>query len=186
MQIKQILTNYAILSDSALAQRSRFGDADAFAELYRRYLTPIYRFIYKRVGGNVTLAEDLTSQVFLEALDNLANYRERGYFAAWLFTIARRRLVDYYRKVRKDFLDEIPESLPGVPDNPEDRENTARLEKLLRALDDEKRELLQLRYSGELGFAEIAVVLGKSEASVKMSLYRVLDWLRTQWEAGNE
>jgi len=181
MQIKQILTNYATLDDSALTERSRFGDAEAFAELYRRYLNPVYRFLFKRTGGNVALAEDFTSQVFLEALDNLPKYRDRGRFAAWLFTIARHRLTDYYRKTRMDFLDKIPESLPGVSDDLEDRENMARLKQLLTALDYEKRELLQLRFTAELSFADMAAALGRSEASVKMSLYRVLDWLRGQW-----
>ena len=186
MQLKQAFTNYTTLCDDALIERSRNDDADASDELYSRYLTRVYRFIFRRVGGDVALAEDLTSQAFLEALDNLPKYRERGRFAAWLFTIARRRLVDCYRKAKTDFLDEIPESLLGISDNLEDRENMARLKQLLTMLDEEKRELLQLRFSAELSFADIAAVVGKSEAAIKMSLYRVLDGLRKQWEAGNE
>jgi len=186
MQPKSVYVNYAILGDGALAERSRLGDTDAFAELYRRHLTPIYRFIYRRVGGNVVLTEDLTSQVFLNALDNLPNYRERGYFVAWLFTIARRRLTDCYRKGDVEFLDDIPESLLGISDNLEDRENKERLKQLLTALDDEKRELLQLRFTAELSFTDMAVVLGKNEASVKMAFYRILDRLREQWEVVNE
>jgi len=186
MQPKQVYENLATLSDGTLAERSRLGDADAFAELYQRYLPPVYRFLFKRTGGNVALAEDLTSQVFLEALDNLPNYHERGYFAAWLFTIARRRLADHHRSNKMVFLEEIPETVFGISDNPEDRENMERLKQLLAAMDDEKREVLQLRFSAELSFADMAIVLGKSESAVKMSLYRVLDWLRSQWEAGNE
>jgi RNA polymerase sigma-70 factor (ECF subfamily) len=186
MQPKQVYVNHATLNDSALTEHSRLGDADAFAELYHRYLTPVYRFLFRRTGGNVALAEDLTSQVFLEALDSLPNYHERGYFAAWLFTIARRRLADYHRSSNMVFLEEIPEKIFSVSDNPEDRENMERLKQLLAVLDDEKREVLQLRFSAELSFAEMAIVLGKSEAAVKMSLYRILDWLRRQWEAGNE
>jgi len=186
MHTKQIFTNYANLSDSVLAERSRDGEADAFAELYRRYLTPVYRFVFRRVGGDVAIAEDLTSQVFLEALNNLAGYCERGRFTAWLFTITRRRLVDVYRKTEMAFLEDIPESLLGVSDGLEQYEDMSRLKQLLAALDEEKHELLQLRFSAELSFADMAAVLGRSEAAVKMSLYRVLDVLREQWEAGNE
>lgn len=186
MQLKQVTSNYTTLSDSALAERSRNGDPDAFAELYQRYLTPVYRYIFRRVGGNVAVAEDLTSQVFLEALNNLVRYHERGKFIAWLFTITRRRLVDVYRKPEMASLDDIPESLLGVYDGLEKHEDMSRLNHLLAALDEEKRELVQLRFCAELSFADMAAVLRRSEAAVKMSLYRVLDGLREQWEAANE
>jgi RNA polymerase sigma-70 factor (ECF subfamily) len=186
MQSKLVSTNYTALSDNVLAERSRAGDTEAFAELYRRYLTPVYRFIFRRVGGDVAATEDLTSQVFLAALDGLSGYRERGRFVAWLFTITRRRLADRYRKSEADSLEDVPEALLGIPDGLEQHENMNRLKQLLATLDDEKRDLLQLRFSAELSFADIAAVLGRKEAAVKMSLYRVLDGLRAQWEAGNE
>ncbi|MBL8076702.1 MAG: sigma-70 family RNA polymerase sigma factor [Anaerolineales bacterium] len=186
MNSKQVCVNHTSFSDGVLCEGSRIGDADAFAELYRRYLNSIYRFLFRRTGGNIALSEDLTSQVFLDALDNLPHYHERSSFAAWLFTIARRRLADHYRNGKMYLLDEIPDELFGISDRSEDRENMEHLKQLLSVLDEEKRELLQLRFSAELSFSDMAVVLGKSEAAVKMSLYRVLDWLRGQWEAGNE
>lgn len=186
MQNRQFTLNYQALDDSALVQRSRNGDADAYAELYRRYLTPIYRYLFRRVGGNLSVAEDLTSQVFLEALNNLSTYRERGRFIAWLFTITRRRLVDTYRKREPTSLEDVPEALLGVSDEYEARENQNRLRQLLSVLDEEKRELLRLRFSAELSFADMAAVLGRNEAAVKMQLYRILDGLHEQWEADNE
>lgn len=186
MQTKQISLNYATLEDSTLAERSREGDANAFAELYRRYLKPVYRFIFRRMGGNSATAEDLTSQVFLEALHNLAGYNERGRFAAWLFTITRRRLVDIYRKPGMASLEDVPESMLSIGADFEENENMNHLKQLLAVLSEEKRELLQLRFSAELSFSDIAVVLGKNEAAVKMSLYRILDGLREQWEAEDE
>jgi RNA polymerase sigma-70 factor, ECF subfamily len=184
--LTQQTSDYATLSDSALAKRSRDGDPDAFAELYRRYLTPVYRFVFRRVGGNTAVAEDLTSQVFLDAFQGLSGYRDSGRFVAWLFTITRRRLVDRYRKSEIDSLEDVPEALLGASDCLEQREDMARLKQLLAGLDDEKCELLQLHFSAELSFAEMALVLKKSKAAVKMSLYRLLDELRKQWEAGNE
>jgi len=75
--------------DASLVEAAR-RDPAAFATLYRRYVTPIYRYIYSRLG-NVADAEDLTARVFTEALEGLHRYREQGNFAAWLFTIARHR-----------------------------------------------------------------------------------------------
>ena len=186
MQSKPVTMNYTTLDDSALAERSRSGDADAFTELYRRYLAPVYRFIFRRVGGDILAAEDLTSQVFLEVFYGLSRYRERGRFVAWLFTITRRRLADGYRKPKMDLLEDVHESLLGISDGLEQHENMARLKQLLATLDEDKRELLQLRFSAELSFADMSAVLGRKEAAVKMSLYRVLDGLRAQWEAGDE
>ena len=186
MHNRQAFISYTTLDDGALVQRSQDGDADAFAELYHRYLTAVYRFVFRRVGGDRAAAEDLTSQIFLEALNHLSSYHERGRFVAWLFTITRRRLVDRYRKPESTSLEDVPESLLGISDEIEARENRARLQQLISLLDDEKRELLQLRFSAELSFADIAAVLGKKEAAVKMSIYRILDGLRQQWEAEHE
>ena len=186
MSHQTVAAGYIDLSDSALIERSRRGDSNAFAELYRRYLTPVYRFIFRQVGGDVATAEDLTSQVFLEALDHLPDYRERGRFVAWLFTITRRRLADRFRKKALPSLEDLPELLLSVPDGLDERQNIQTLKRLLEGLNAEQRELLQLRFSAELSFSEMADVLGKREAAVKMAFYRVLNQLRQQWEAEHE
>jgi RNA polymerase sigma-70 factor (ECF subfamily) len=62
-------------------------------------VTPVYRYLYKWLG-NAKDAEDLTSQVFIDVLEGLVRYRERGNFAAWLFTIARRKVIAVYRQQR--------------------------------------------------------------------------------------
>lgn len=186
MSMQRFTTNYTTLPESSLVKRSRQGDADAFAELYRHHLPPIYRFIYRRLGGDASAAEDLTSQVFLEALNGLAGYRERGRFVAWLFTITRRRLIDAYRKADVGSLEDCPEPLLGTPDGLKSREDLSHLKQLLDSLDDQTRELLELRFSAGLSFADMAAVLGRSEGAVKMSLYRALDGLRQKWETDDE
>lgn len=180
--------------DPALIEQARHN-SDAFAALYRLYLTPVYRYLYSRLGS-VHDAEDITTQVFIDALEGLSanRYRAGGCFSAWLFTIARRRLVDFYRQYPTVPLDptrtgadlcEIPSTEPGLLAGLEKKDNLKRLAHLLAQLDEEKQELLRLRFSALLGFAEIALLEGKSEAAVKMALYRTLDWLREHWEAEN-
>ena len=92
-QVDQGVTNEAALIEEAQ------HNPEAFARLYQRYLTPLYRYLYRRLS-NAHDAEDLTTQVFIDVLEGLAThrYREGGCFVAWLFTIARRRLVDFYRQ----------------------------------------------------------------------------------------
>ncbi|MDZ4158972.1 MAG: sigma-70 region 4 domain-containing protein, partial [Anaerolineaceae bacterium] len=62
----------------------------------------------------------------------------------------------------------------------------SQITRLLAMLDDHKQELLRLRFAAGLSFAEIATLEDRSEAAVKMAIYRALDWLRNQWEADNE
>jgi RNA polymerase sigma-70 factor, ECF subfamily len=162
------------------------SDPDSFAARYRQYLPAVYRYLYHRVG-NTAEAEDLSAQTFTEALDGLlrGRFQPGGNFAAWLFTIARRRAADFYRQRPTAPLEEYPDPEPGLLAALEAREDIQRLKTLLAQLGEEKQELLRLRFSAGLGFAEIALLEGKSEAAVKMSLYRTLNWLREHWEAEN-
>jgi RNA polymerase sigma-70 factor (ECF subfamily) len=178
-----MMTNSPV--DSALIEKAR-NDSEAFAELYRYYLTQVYRYLYRRIG-NVHDTEDITAQVFTETLEGLAanRYRAGSCFSAWLFTIARHRLVDFYRKQPSLPLDEIQSTEPGLLSILEKADDHNRLIKLLSQLDEEKQELLRLRFSARLSFAEIALIENRSEAAVKMMLYRALDWLREHWEANN-
>lgn len=169
-----------------LIERARH-DPDAFAALYQRYLTPIYRYLLVRLGNSQD-AEDITSRVFIEALEGLVHqrYRENGKFEAWLFTIARRRLIDFYRQRPAVSLEEAAILDPDPFDRVQSSDNKARLKELLSQLDEDKQELMRLRFSGGLSFAEIAVLEGKSEASVKMMIHRTIHWLRENWEAEND
>ena len=165
-----------------LTQQAR-RDHAAFATLYRRYLSPIYRYLYQRLG-NQQEAEDLTAQVFTEALEGLIarRYREGGKFVSWLYSIARHKLIDFYRKKPQIPLDEHLATPSNLLADIEAGDDQSRIAHLLAHLDDDKRELLRLRFTTGLSFAEIAAIDGRSEAAVKMSIYRALDWLRNHWE----
>jgi RNA polymerase sigma-70 factor, ECF subfamily len=171
--------------DYALVERARI-DPDAFTVLYRRYLTPIYRYLLIRLG-NPQDAEDITSRVFTEALEGLINrrYRESGKFAAWLFTIARRRLIDFHRQRPAFSQEEAAFSDYDLIDQIQFSDSKTRLNELLSQLDEDKQELMRLRFAGGLSFAEIAALDGKSEAAVKMTIHRTIHWLRDNWEAEN-
>jgi len=178
------MTDYSTLDDATLVKHAT-RDADAFAVLYQRYLTPVYRYLYRRLGNEKDV-EDLTAQVFMEALEGLGAYRERGLFASWLFTIARRRLIDLYRQRAPDKLDDPPDIVPDLQFAIEQDETFSRLENLLGQLDDDQQEILRLRFAAGLEFAEVASVLKRSQGAVKMKLYRTLDWLRANWENDHE
>jgi RNA polymerase sigma-70 factor, ECF subfamily len=155
-----------------------------FGDFYRRYVAPVYSYIYSRVG-NRSDAEDLTEQTFVEAWQGMARYEEQGKAAAWLFTIARRRIIDHYRTNRHELsFDEGLDSrldLPGPEAELLQQERLAQLSALLLALDDEKQELLQLRFVAGLSYREIGEVVGSREGAVKVAIYRLLAQLRARW-----
>lgn len=180
------MADFTGMDDALLAEHAR-QNPDAFGVLYRRYLTPLYRYLYRRVS-NSREAEDLTAQIFTEVLEGLVarRYREEGCFIAWLFSIARRRTVDFYRQRPVEALDDPPSPEPSLVAAVEKGEDLRRLARLLAQLDEERQELLRMRFSAGLSFAEIGQIEGRSEAAVKMAVYRTLDRLREQWEVENE
>ena len=159
-------------------------DPAAFGTLYDRYVQPIYRYVYSRVGG-AHEAEDITSQTFMAAYEALERYRERGQFSAWLFRIARSKLNDHFRRSRREVgLEAVGEILER-----EDAlgtliraEELSRIRSIISHLDDEEQELIRLRYVADLSFAEIADLLGRREDAVKKSVYRLLARLKSQVE----
>ncbi len=156
----------------------------AFGRLYDRYVQPIYRYLYSRLG-DVHAAEDITSQTFIAAYEALPKYREQGQFSAWLFRIARSKLNDHFRRSRREVgleaageLLEREDSL-GVLIRAEE---LSQIRFLIKKLNEEEQDLIRLRYVAELSFGEIAELLGKREDAVKKSVYRLLERLKGQME----
>ncbi len=162
---------------------------DAFGTIYRSYLDPVYRYLLARVGSPAD-AEDLTSQVFLAALEGLSHYQHQGYFAAWLFSIARRKAADFFRRqANENPLD--PENDPPSPEGDIlsqiiHRENMQRLVNQIAHLSEDERELLRLRFAARLTFDEMAILLHRKTSAVKMSVYRLLERLENELEANHE
>jgi RNA polymerase sigma-70 factor (ECF subfamily) len=174
----------AVEDEAVLVEAARC-DTTAFTILYRRYVTPVYRYLYKWVGSPVE-AEDLTSQVFIEMLEGLVHYREQGHFAAWLFTIARRKAIAAYRCQHLNLPLDKAEEIPGSEEDPLERvvqgEQRERVAALFAGLDEDQRELLRLRFTAGLGYAEIGALQGRGEAAVKMAIYRLLHQMYEKWE----
>lgn len=155
-----------------------------FKKLYQKWLTPVFRYFYFRVG-NTNDAEDLTGQVFLRVFESLSRYKHHGCFSAWLFTIAHARMVDYYRKNKGDVSLDAMEFELSVPmdDIGLSKDEILDLLSLIKSLKVEEQELIYLRFFAGLSFAEIGESLNRKEDTVRKSLSRLLDRIQLKMEA---
>lgn len=158
-------------------------DRTRFAAIYDHYAQPLFRFLYSRVGARPE-AEELTAQTFLAALEGLPDYQERGAFGAWLFTIARRKVADHFRRQSRQAAWAADQELENLA--AQDPPDQLDLRAALSHLPDAERELLQMRYVAGLSFAEMAALLGRSPDAVKKSLYRLQARLQAQLETRDE
>ena len=165
-----------------IVARAQGGDADAFGELYDRYVDVVYRYIYYRVS-NVPLAEDLTSETFIRALRRISSYTWQGRdFGAWLVTIARNLIADHFKSGRYRLelatSDLVEAGADKSEEGPENEvlsaiTNAALLE-AVKALGAEQQECISLRFLQGMSVAETAAIMGKNEGAIKALQYRAV------------
>lgn len=142
-------------------------------ELYETQFERVARYIAVRIG-NIDLAEDLASEVFVLALRSIGSYRDTGIpMEAWLFKIAHNHVIDYFRKrnrrpgsVSLDIAMFVPD-IENPGDNLERLEEVQRLHQALSQLTEAQRQVLALRFGGELTSEQVAEILGKKAGAVR-------------------
>jgi len=133
----------------------------------------------------------MTQQVFLKALQSIASFKWKGTpFSAWLFRIAHNLVIDHIRKETKRPTVPLDESSATSNGNPElVAERRLGMEQLVAAtkrLTEAQREVISLRFAGELSVAEVARVMGKSEGAVKALQHSAIAALRKALPVGED
>jgi RNA polymerase sigma-70 factor (ECF subfamily) len=165
----------------AAAQR----DPAHFAELYEANFNRVYAFVARRVTHRHD-AEDLTAEVFHEALRNLPRFEWRGLpFVAWLLGIAAHLVADRWREVaarQSVFTGDADDAEnTGDPDQPDPTiEERAALYELVDQLPEDQRLVIVRRFVEQKSLREIAAELRRSEGAVKQLQFRALQKLRTR------
>jgi RNA polymerase sigma-70 factor (ECF subfamily) len=171
-------------SDEELAAKAQAGSFAAFEGLVTRYERRIYGFVV-RFCRNATDAGEITQDTFVRAFQAIAQFDPRHTFAAWLFTIARRKCIDHHRAAPPA----ADEPLPDLADtgdpaealaSQEERQNLWHLAR--RALPDLQFQALWLRYGEDLDVAQTARVLRKTRTHVKVLLFRARQTLARELE----
>ncbi len=162
--------------------------AEAFAELYDRYVQPIYRYIAFKVR-TTTEAEDITAEVFLKTWEYVQRREKKiDNFRAFLYNLARNAVVDYYRRLARQEVTRDHEEMAAFPAPVETQivtiveqgSDLATIEQALRGLKDEYREILILRYIEDYPIVDIARIMDKSRGAVRVSLHRAVNALREE------
>lgn len=183
------------LTDQEIIEKYLEGETDALDLLVDRYMSIIYRFIYRQMG-NADDANDITQDVFVKAWKNLKKYNPNQNFKTWIMTIARNSSIDYLRKrksinfskLNNDFSDEefedtLVDSEP-LPDEVYERgEAKGVVEELMKVLTETQRSAINLRINEDLSFEEIAEVLGRPLNTVKSDFRRGLIAMRKSLES---
>ncbi|HMN11630.1 MAG TPA: sigma-70 family RNA polymerase sigma factor [Bellilinea sp.] len=155
------------------------------SELYEQYVSLIYNYLLSRVQ-NSAIAEDLTSQTFLSAVENRSSVKDPEKVRPWLFTIARNKANDHFRRAKRypeqAFEEEVDHLIaPGSASSAEQDELIS-LRRLVRQLPPLEQQIIHLRLSSGLTFPDIARVIGTSENRIKKIYYKVIERLKAQIE----
>lgn len=185
----------AAMSDQDVVLLARDGREAAYRELVRRYERPIFSLLFRMVRDR-ELAEDLSQETFVKALNAIESYRPEYKFSSWIFKIANNAAIDHLRRRELDTLSlegsphaETPEAVQATAlqlgdrtENPLDiveaKELGAAIEEAIGRLRPEYRSCILLRHVEGLAYEEIAQTLDLPLGTVKTYIHRARNELR--------
>jgi len=166
--------------DERLLIEAAKADPARFLDLYDRHVDRVYAYVSRRAGSR-SVAEDVTSAVFEQALSNIGKFEWRGVpFAAWLFRIAANALADHWKREGRDS-HELPADVPDEREHQE-LERRVSLFQLVDRLPEAQRQVIQMRFVEERSIREVAAALARSEGAIKQLQLRAIETLRKEFE----
>jgi RNA polymerase sigma-70 factor, ECF subfamily len=189
-------------ADERLLIEAAQHDPARFADLYELNFERVYAYVVRRVGNRAE-TEDITAEVFHQALANLKRFEWRGIpFAAWLFRIAANLINDRWQHAAREVQDEgqieatsgevvgSGKTLSGktgkvTPAEIEEVERRATLFRLVETLPAEQKRVVVLRFVDQKSIKEVASEIHKTEGAVKQLQFRALSTLRARMEGAD-
>ncbi|HEU4759428.1 MAG TPA: sigma-70 family RNA polymerase sigma factor [Dehalococcoidia bacterium] len=171
-----------VLQEWELVRRAQAYDEAALEALYQTYYPKIYSYAFLQMG-DVQAAEDLASDVMLKMLESLQNYKLKGLpFGAWVYRIARNRLIDLHRRRRRRGEVDLSETLSATLASPQALAERAlergQLQVALKHLTDEQRQVIVLKFIEGFDNRSVGRIMGRSEGAIKSLQHRALAALR--------
>jgi RNA polymerase sigma-70 factor (ECF subfamily) len=165
-----------------IVRQAQSFDNDAIRQLYEKYFPKIYNYAFMQMG-DVQAAEDLASDVMLKMIESIQKYTFRGLpFGAWVFRIARNRLIDLHRRRKRRGEVDLSETLSSALANPQVLTERAlergQLQIALKHLTDEQRQVIVLKFIEGFDNRSAGKIMGRSEGAIKSLQHRALGALR--------
>ena len=161
------------------------SDFEKFQIYYEEYIGKVYAYINCRMNYNQQLAEDLTSEIFMKALEKFETFSEKqGSFNAWIFKITKNHMIDYFRsqdKKKSTSIDELENVLQSKEDTAGKAEKNIAVERLREAIDElpeDKQEIVSLKYISGYSYKEIAEMLQEEENAIRVKAHRTIKELK--------
>ena len=161
----------------------------AFESWYQRTLPRVYSYLLSRCGGDTSLAEELSQQTFIAAIDRRSRYDGRSDTVTWLCGIARHKLADHFRMVEREErrrmrleVREIPQAVGSI--DARDLDDLAAIQDALKSLPAAQRAVLVFVVLDDLPVAEAARLMGRSTGATQSLLHRARDGFRRVYRGG--
>jgi RNA polymerase sigma-70 factor, ECF subfamily len=168
--------------DERLLVEAAQRDPSRFADLYERHFYRVYAYIARRVGDRHT-TEDLTAEVFTDALAGIRKFEWRGApFGAWLLRIASRAIADHWARSARESADPAVFGDPRIAD---EIERDAVIFQLVERLPEAQYRVIHMRFVEQKSIREIAQELDRSEGAIKQLQLRALQNLRAAMEGAD-
>ena len=173
------------MDDNLLVHQAKNGSLEAFSALMELYQTKVYNLAL-RMTGSPEDAADLCQETFLNAWKGLPNFQGNSSFSTWIYRLTNNACIDFIRREKsrrgmdvlslnddeKDFDELIPDNAPTPQAKLEEKERREALNRGLRKLSEEHRQVLLLREVSGLSYTEIAALVGVEEGTVKSRIAR--------------
>ena len=142
-------------------------------KMIMKYYDEIFCYCYHHLG-NREAAEDICQDTFVSFIEHEAAYHSRGKLKNYLYTIARNKCIDYFKKATPIYMDQIPDQ------GEEGFEGEVEMRQLVASLPEEYRQVIILRFFQDLKFRDIADILGTNTSNVKYKVKKALEMMESE------
>jgi len=170
------------INEKHILANCQAGKLEEFGKIYEKYVKKIYNFTYYKTSSR-EVAEDLTSQAFFKALSRIDQFDTSGSFSAWIYTIARNGIIDYYRSNHpQSNIEDAFDLVDGtnIERDIDAKEDLKKVKEYIKSLNSTQREILMLRIWEGMSYKEIADITGKSETNCRIIFSRAISKVREQ------
>jgi RNA polymerase sigma-70 factor, ECF subfamily len=156
-----------------------------FSPLYKKYHAKIFNYVYKRMDC-IDLASDITSQIFVKAMQHIDKYKDIGLpFASWLYRIAKSEVYQYFREHKNERCINIETvQIVEIVEEFDEKYSNLEKEKLIKAISKLKEkdvQLIEMRYFEKRSHKEIGEILDITENNAKIKCFRALEKLKSHY-----